>query len=181
MQEQLKTIKHEGEVLLVSELYPTTALNPLTGAFYRLVNGEVLRQVLNDSCGFIDVMYFNGEKLKKTKRRPLKLAWEISNNKRLPTNYMVYAKNLDHTDYSANNLGIMHEKDYRTFSDCVKNLNGALAIKVDPDKPDKVILRYVSKGRRVRVTYYDIVSAKRHKARVIMYCTRFITRFTLTK
>jgi len=171
------TINHEGNILCVSSLYPTTALDPKNGYFYKVSGTQVIRRLLSDSDGFIWV-YLKDET--KTKRRPLKLAWEVLNNIQIPDGYSVYAKNLDYDDWSAYNLALIKDDEYKKLRDCLKNLEGAL--KVNPSsKSHCAVLHFILDGKKMRQQYNDITAARKAKNKILVYCTKFIAKYTMTK
>lgn len=175
----LTKIKYENIQLIASDLYPSTALNPLTGDFYRLDSeGNVVRRVFPDEDDFV-LVYLKDER--KTKRRSMKLAWEISNNKKLPTNHVVYSKNLDNSDRCAFNLGIINKINYRKLRDCIRNLEGALKLSNNPDKPHCVTLSYYQDSRKVKRQFDDVVIAKKVKSTIFIFCARFIAKYVITK
>ena len=172
-------ILYDNKRLLLCNTYPTTAYDPASGFFYRLDStNQVTRKLLPDEDGFILVYLSSGT---KTKRRPLKLAWEIVNNKLLPDGYVVYPKNMNPEDLTAFNLGALHKEEYKKLKDSVQNLEGALKLKPDPDKPHGVILMYYSNGRRIKQYFEDIVTAKREKNKILVYCAKLVSKYTITE
>lgn len=173
-----QTIEYQNKNLLVSDFYPTTAYDPQSGLFYRVgADNKITRQLLPDDDGFV-LVYLKDNT--KTKRRPPKLAWEIVHLEQLPNDYVVYSKNMNPDDVSAFNLGVLHKDEYKTLKDGIKNLEGALKLKPDPDKPHGVILMYYSNGRRIKQYFDDIMTAKKEKNRILIECTKFVSKHSIT-
>ena len=175
----MKTINYQDSVLTVSSLYPTTALDIRKGLFYRLdASGSPVRRLLSDDDGFIVVYLADA---KKTKRRPLRLAWEIINDKVLPQDHEVYAKNLNSSDYSGFNLQLIHKNEFKQLKDAIKNLEGALKLKPTENKPHGVTLMYILDGKKQKVYFEDIVTAKKEKNKILVYCTKLVSKYTITE
>jgi len=171
-------IQYQDKNLIVFENYPTTAYDPQNGLFYRVgADNQIIRQLLTDEDGFVLVYLKNNT---KTKRRPLKLAWEIVNLKLLPNDFLVYPKNMDDTDYSAFNLCAISKTEHKKLKDSIQNLEGALKLKPDPNKPHGVILMYFNNGRRVKQYFDDIVTAKQAKQKIAVECTKFVSKYSIT-
>lgn len=172
-------ILYDNKRLLLCNTYPTTAYDPASGFFYRLDStNQVTRKLLPDEDGFILVYLSSGT---KTKRRPLKLAWEIVNNKSLPDGYVVYPKNMNPEDLTAFNLGVLPKEEYKKLKDSIHNLEGALKLKPDPAKPHGVILFYYENGRRVKHHFDDIVIAKKEKNKLLIECTKYVSKYSVTQ
>lgn len=175
----MKTIAYEDSTLVVSDIYPTTALDVRKGYFYRLdASGSPVRRVLSDDDGFVVVYLADA---KKTKRRPLRLAWEIINNTTVPQDHEVYAKNLNSNDYSGFNLQLIHKNEFKQLKDAIKNLEGALKLKPTENKPHGVTLMYILGGRKQKEYFEDIVTAKKAKNKILVYCTKLVSKYTITE
>ena len=66
------------------------------------------------------------------------------------------------------------------LKDSIQNLEGALKLKPDPNKPHGVILMYFNNGRRVKQYFDDIVTAKQAKQKIAVECTKFVSKYSIT-
>lgn len=144
--------------------------DPVNGKLYNLKSD---RQLIPDENGYLTV-YDNTVK-RKYKIKAMILAWELGNNKQLPSSHRVLARNLDPADLRLINLMAIDRKEYSKVMQAIRNLR---KIKLTPHPEDQhsYILSY-HEGRNYREVIHDVVVAKQRLLKLQLRFVKIISKY----
>lgn len=153
-----------------SKFHPGLAYNYKYGVFYRLKKTEdklVVGHILFPNAeGMLQYFCVVTEKNKKVK--PLKAAYEIFNERKITRDERVYPKDLDDSNWKADNLGILHKDVIKKLSDALYNVRHGVIVENNHDKPYTYLVKWRENGKIKSKTVYDITAVYRLK-RIIMW------------
>lgn len=156
----------------LQELKERLMYEPLTG-IVRLRKSN--RQLMPDAYGMITV-YVHAD-VKNYKFKLDKLAYELGNERRVPSTHKVLHKNLDEADNRLVNLTVVHRATYRKITETARNLNGSLRLVPHPEDQFSYFVEYYQNCTLKRQLVHDVTLAKKQLLKLQLKFAKFLNRY----
>lgn len=129
-----------------------------------------------DEYGYV-VVYDNTTK-KRYKIAAVKLAWELGNDRELPTGFKILVRNLDESDTSLGNLLAVPKDAYKEISEALRNLE---KMKLTPHHVDQYgyVIHYIENGVPKREVCHDIIAAKQSLIKRQLAAAKVINKYCI--
>ena len=164
-------ITNQQEQLLHFPEYNNIAYAPNSGSFWRLSPKGTYMTFPN-----IDNMIFvRMQDGKATHKKVHILAWEITNKRKLPEGYIVYAKDMNQENLKANNLGVIPRVEYKLLRDAIANVKGALKFSVQSS--GKFYVKYREDNRIKTKKFSCEETAKEFKQEILRSNTMLLAKY----
>ena len=133
------------------------------------------KSLIQDEDGLVIVTDPSSKQKKKFKMA--KLCYSLLFNVNLEKEHKVIHKNLDETDFSAVNLIMVSQEQFKEIKEAWKNLQGGIRLTVHPKDMYSYKLHWYEGGIERTQVIHDIVVAKKLEKKLLLRFSKTLTKY----
>jgi hypothetical protein len=181
---------------VVSELHTGIAYDYKLGVFYRLVlqennidpvlytddegktytRGRLVIPTIDGFLVYTDIV--SGKK--NIKLKAIRVAYEMFYNCKRPKGMIVYHKDMVEGNYRVENIGTIPVELWQDVKDALYNVQDGIKIKPHPSVAYSFVLSFRQNGRIVRRVKHDITQVLQYKRKILLKCSKLVSKYTVT-